>query len=305
IPGFRTALSAADFARQLKEKGICVCGQSADLAPADNRLYALRDVTATVESNPLIAASILSKKLAGGASAVVLDVKVGSGSFFKTRGHASGVAHLMREVGARRGIDVEAIMTSMEQPLGYAVGNSLEVLEAVETLKGNGPPDLVEVVVALASRLLHLSDLDWSPERSETEARERLAAGTAIESFREWIAFQGGDTSFIEQPDRLPIASHVASIQAPAEGWVESIDALAIGRAALALGAGRMRKEDAIDHSVGLVLAAKQGEQVKTGQELVRIHAPDAQRAESAIFAVKDAYRISATRVETASVLVV
>jgi len=304
IPGFHTTLDATEFARQLKEIGICICGQSSELAPADNRLYALRDVTATVESNPLIAASILSKKLAGGASAVVLDVKVGGGSFFKTRGHAAGVAHLMREVGARRGIDVEAIMTSMEQPLGYAVGNTLEVLEAVETLKGNGPPDLVEVVVALASRLLHMSDLEWSLEHAEAEARERLATGAAIDRFREWIAFQGGDTSFMDEPDRLPVAAQVAAVKAPEEGWVEAIDALTVGRAAVALGAGRMRKDDSIDHSVGLVLAAKQGDRVRAGEELAMVYAPDALKTESAVAAVQAAYRISGARVEPAHVLV-
>lgn len=305
IPGFRTTLSADEFSRQLKETGICICGQSADLAPADNRLYALRDVTATVESNPLIAASILSKKLAGGASAVVLDVKVGKGSFFKTRGHAAGVAHLMREVGARRGIDVEAIMTSMEQPLGNAVGNTLEVLEAVETLKGNGPPDLVEVVVALASSLLHLSDLEWSPERAKSEARQRLADGGALGMFRKWVDFQGGDTDFIDEPDRLPVAAHTASVSSSSDGWVEAIDALAMGRGALALGAGRIHKDDLIDHSVGLLLAAKQGDRVQTGQELARVYAPDAASGEAMAVALQSAYRISVTRVESPPVMII
>ncbi|MBI5870640.1 MAG: thymidine phosphorylase [Actinobacteria bacterium] len=304
IPGFRTTLSAAEFASQLGKIGICVCGQSSELAPADNRLYALRDVTATVESNPLIAASILSKKIAGGASAVVLDVKVGSGSFFKTRGHASGVAHLMREVGAKRGIGVEAVMTSMEQPLGYAVGNALEVMEAAETLRGNGPADLVEVVAALAKRLLHLSDLGWSHERAEAEARERLATGAAVGKFREWIAFQGGDTSFIDDPGILPAAAHTATVAATGEGWVEAIDALAIGKAALNLGAGRLHKEDAIDHSVGVVLAAKCGDGVKAGDALATVHARDAESAGSAAAAIQAAYRISAARVEPASVLI-
>ncbi|MHB8792389.1 MAG: thymidine phosphorylase [Thermoleophilia bacterium] len=303
IPGFRTTLGAAEFAGQLSRIGVCICGQSAELAPADNRIYALRDVTATVESNPLIAASILSKKLAGGASAVVLDVKVGAGSFFKTRGHASGVAHLMREVGARRGISVEAIMTSMEQPLGFAVGNALEVREAVETLNGNGPADLVDVVVALASHLLHLSDLEWSLERAATEARERLATGAAVDKFREWIAFQGGDTSFIDEPERLPAATHVATVNASVEGWIEAIDALAIGKAALALGSGRIHKEDPIDHSVGLVLAAKNGDRIKSGEVLAQVHAHNADGAKAAVASVLSAYRISATKVEPASVL--
>ncbi len=303
IPGFHTSIDSAAFKQQLGEIGICIAGQSADLAPADNRLYALRDVTATVDSNPLIAASILSKKLAGGAGAVVMDVKVGAGSFFKTRGHAHGVSHLMREVGKRRGIEVEVIMTSMEQPLGHAVGNTLEVLEVVQTLKGNGPDDLVDVVVALATRLLTLSDLGWSPEQAEKEARRRLSAGSAMGKFNQWIEYQGGDTRFIDDPGALAAAPHREMVRAQGSGWVESIDALAIGRTALSLGAGRRRREDKIDHSVGLLLRAKVGDRLEPGSELAEVHAADAGAGRDAAAAVAAAYRISASQVEPASVL--
>lgn len=303
IPGFRTTLSAEEFIGQLGETGICVAGQSADLAPADNRLYALRDVTATVESNPLIAASIISKKLAGGAGAVVLDVKVGKGSFFKNLGHAHGVAHLMREVGERRGLAVEAIMTSMEQPLGLAVGNALEVLEAVETLRGKGPSDLVEVVVALGTRLLVLSDPGWEAPQAEAAARRALADGPALAKFREWITVQGGDASFIDDPAALSVASTEIGIQAPSQGWIEAIDALAVGRAAVELGAGRQYKDGSIDHSVGVRLKLKQGDPVLPGQALASVYATDKSKGQRAAGMIQEAYRISGSRVEPAPVL--
>ncbi len=305
IPGFRTTVDAAAYKRQLEEIGICIAGQSPELAPADNRLYALRDVTATVESNPLIAASIISKKLAGGSGAVVMDVKVGRGSFFKNKGQAHGVAHLMQEVGARRGLAVEAIMTSMEQPLGHAVGNSLEVLEAVQTLKGNGPADLVEVVVALASRLLVLSDLGWDQSQAETEARERLANGSAIGKLREWMEHQGGDPAFIDDPSALPEAAHIIPVTADSGGWVQEIDALAIGRAALHLGAGRQRKDDRINHSVGIVLRAKVGDRVEAGEELAVVHAAGEAGCSLAAMSIEAAYTINVENMPEEPVLII
>jgi pyrimidine-nucleoside phosphorylase len=293
IPGFRTTVEAEAYVRQLREIGICIAGQCADLAPADYRIYALRDVTATVESNPLIAASIISKKLAGGAGAVVVDVKVGAGSFFRTKGHASGVAHLLREVGEKRGLAVETVMTSMVQPLGHAIGNALEVLEAVATLEGKGPRDLVEVVVALAARLLAQSDLGWSREQAETEARACLAKGSAVGKFREWVSYQGGDTSFIEDPAALREAPQQFSVSAASGGWVESIDALAAGRASLQLGAGRRTKEDTIDHAVGVVLRSKIGDRVEKGGELAVVHAAGIEKGEAAAASIQTAYVIS------------
>ncbi len=304
IPGFRTTVGAGDFVRQLGEIGICVAGQSPDLAPADKRLYALRDVTATVESNPLIAASIISKKLAGGAGAVVLDVKVGSGSFFKTKGHAHGVAHLMREVGARRGLAVEAIMTSMEQPLGHAVGNALEVLEAVETLKGNGPADLVEVVVALATRLLVLADLDWDAHKAEAEARRALVDGSALAKFREWVKAQGGDASFVDDPALMPVAGETADVPASHEGYVVSVDALTVGKAVTGLGAGRTTKEDVIDPGVGAVVHAKVGDRVEAGESLATVYGNTEKSAWAAAAAFAGAIAIGDHEVKPLSPLV-
>jgi len=304
IPGMRTDISAADYESQLREIGICVAGHCEELAPADSRLYALRDVTATVESNPLVAASIISKKLAGGADAVVLDIKVGAGSFFKTRGHASGVAHLMREIGARRGIEVETVMTSMRQPLGQAVGNTLEVAEAVRALRGEGPKDLNEVVAVLAGRLLAMSDLGWSREQAETEARERLAAGKALDKFREWISCQGGETGFIDEPGALPLAPWRVAVEAAEAGWVEGIDALAVGRAVQKLGAGRQCIEDVIDSSVGARLLAKTGDRVEQGSEMAEIYAASSEAGEEAAAAIGAAYRISASEVEPVPVLI-
>ena len=303
IPGFRTSLSAEDFVGQLGETGICVAGQSADLAPADNRLYALRDVTATVESNPLIAASIISKKLAGGANAVVLDVKVGKGSFFKTMGHAQGVAHLMREVGGtpwsrRRGdhdLDGATAGPRRRQHPGGARGG--------RDTRGKGPSDLVEVVVTLGARLLVLSDPGWEAPRAEAEARRALADGSALAKFREWITAQGGDASFIDDPSALPVASIEIEIQAPSQGWIEAIDARAVGRAAAELGAGRQRKEGSIDHSVGVRLKLKQGDPVMPGQALASVYATEKSKGQRAAGMIQEAYRISESRVEPAPVL--
>jgi pyrimidine-nucleoside phosphorylase len=303
IPGFRTRLSRDEFEAQILNTGICIAGQSKDIVPADMKIYSLRDVTGTIESNPLIAASIMSKKIAGGAHAVVLDVKVGRGAFFKTIGHASGAAHLMRKIGELRGVDVLPVFTSMEQPLGKAVGNALEVCEAVDALRGNGPEDLTDVVVALAARLLPLSDLGWDRSRSEQEARACIAGGAALDKFREWITAQGGDTRFIDHPDALPSSRHVLQVLANRSGFITGIDALVIGRAALELGAGRHRKDEAIDHSAGVVLCVKTGDRISEGESLASVHSSTLEKCTAAVKAVAQAYRISDARVEPAPVL--
>lgn len=304
IPGYRTGMSAAEFQSRLKEHGICVAGQSADLVPADKKIYALRDVTGTIESNPLVAASIMSKKIASGAAAVVLDIKLGRGGFFKTRGHASGAAHLMQKIGEAHGIRVEVLMTSMDQPLGRAVGNSLEVLEAVETLKGNGPLDLVEVVVALAARLLAMSDLGWDPATAAAAARRSLSAGSALAKFREWIAAQGGDASFIDDTSRLPVAAQTTPVFSPRDGYVESLDALAVGRSVQELGAGCRTTADIMDHGVGVVLHAKTGDPVKTGDTLATIYARDQESGAAAASEIADSYVIGREEVSRPSPLI-
>ncbi len=272
IAGFKTEVEPDHFLSQLRRVGVCIAGQTVNLAPADGRLYALRDVTATIDSNALTAASIMSKKIAAGAQAVVLDVKVGRGAFFKNRGQAHGVAHLMQEIGAARGLKVAPVMTAMDQPLGYAVGNSLEVLEAVETLRGKGPADLVTVVTELAANLLSLSELGWDINKARLEARRMIDGGLALGKFREWIEAQGGDASFIDNPQALEAAPVRHPVRAGSTGYIGELNALAIGEAALALGAGRLRREDRIDHAAGIILGAKIGDFVEQDQELAVIH---------------------------------
>lgn len=298
ISGYRTDLDPEDFLDLLKHTGICVIGQTASLAPADKKLYELRDVTGTIESHPLVAASIMSKKIAAGASAVVLDVKVGRGSFAKTRGHASGVAHLMEEIGKARGIKVETVLTVMDQPLGTAVGNALEVNEAVEALKGNGAADLVEVVIELARRLLAMSDLGWDLNEASTAAQRALSNGSGLAKFREWIASQGGDASFMEDPGVLPVAEVQAAVVSPQDGYVKSLDALVVGRAVQELGAGRKRREDVIDHGVGVVLHAKAGARVRKDDRVATVFARSSHAAETAAAAMAGAYRIGTEPVQ-------
>ena len=304
IPGFRTGLEVDHFVAQLREVGVCIAGQTVNLAPADGRLYALRDVTATIDSNPLTAASIMSKKIAGGAQAVVLDIKVGRGAFFTNMGQARGVAHLMEEIGRAHGMEVVSVMTAMEQPLGHAVGNSLEVLEAVEALAGRGPADLAAVVVELAANLLALSDLGWDRERSREEAGRRLSGGEALPRFRRWVEAQGGDASFIDDPGRLPLAPHRLKITAPADGYVSAIDALAAGKAAFRLGAGRRRKGDAVNHGVGLVLHAKVGDRVGKGEAIASVYAGNTEAAGRAAGEVAAAYELAPEPVPAPPVII-
>jgi pyrimidine-nucleoside phosphorylase len=268
--------------------GLAVVGQTANLVPADRKLYALRGVTATVDENSLIAASIMSKKIAGGASALVLDVKVGAGAFMRTVEDARRLAEAMLGLGAEAGIDVVCLITDMEQPLGHAVGNALEVREAYETLGGGGPPDFRELVVVSATQLLALSDLGLD----EPAARERVIAslgdGSALAAYDRWIRAQGGDPD----PALLPRAPVVRDVPAPATGFVREVRAREIALAAMELGAGRERKEDPVDHAVGVVCLAKHGERVERGQPLAEIHARDEAAAETAEATLLSAYAI-------------
>jgi pyrimidine-nucleoside phosphorylase len=288
VPGFGVELSTEDFVRQVEEIGIAVAGQSADLVPADRKLYALRDVTATIDEVSLIAASIMSKKIAGGASALVLDVKVGEGAFMRTPADARRLAEVMRGLGEEAGLDVVCLLTDMEQPLGRAVGNALEVLEAHETLAGGGPPDFRELVVEAATQLLALSDL----ELEEAEARQRvtacLADGSALAAYERWIRAQGGDPD----PARLPRAAVVRAVSAPAAGFVRAVRAREVAGVAMALGGGRERKDDPIDHAVGVVCNAKRGDAVERADVLAEIHARDEAGAEAAEAALLAAYEI-------------
>ena len=295
IPGFRVELGMEEFLDQVRDVGIAIIGQTADLVPADKRLYALRDVTATIDIIPLIASSIMSKKIAGGANAIVLDVKVGDGAFMKTLDSARELAEAMRELGARAGREVVCELTDMDQPLGRAVGNALEIREAVATLNGAGPPDFVELVLGATAHLLALSDLGVDHAEGRRRAEETLANGAAVAAYERWIRAQGGDPSL----EALPGAPVVRTVTAPSAGYVESIAATQIGEAALSLGAGRVRKEDTIDHSVGIVCRAKRGDRVADGDPLAEVHAATEDAADRAVSDVLAAYKVGTTEPES------
>ncbi len=290
IPGFRAELSVEEFKRQLREVGLVVAGQSADLAPADGKFYALRDVTATVSSIPLIASSIMSKKIAAGAHVIVLDVKVGQGAFVKDEAQAVDLARLMIRIGQSAGRKVAAIVSDMDQPLGRAVGNALEVREALETLQGRGPEDFVALVQTVAGWMLFLSDRAPSPEEGQALARAALESGRALEKFRAFVAAQGGDPRYVDNPDLLPKARLVRKVLAPRSGYIAALNAMEVGMAAVLLGAGRSRKGDPIDHAVGIVLEAKVGARVEEGDLLFTIHANDERPLEEATQRVLEAY---------------
>ena len=269
IPGFRVELTEDEFVRQVREIGIAIIGQTADLVPADKGLYGLRDVTATVDQVSLIAASIMSKKIAAGAQAVVLDVKVGDGAFMKTLDAARELAEAMRGLGERAGLEVVCELSDMDQPLGAAVGNALEIREALATLRGAGPPDLTELVLASTGHLLALSDLGVDHDEGRRRAEAAIADGSAVAAYERWIRAQGGDAD----EAALPAAPAVTEVTAQEAGFVRSLSAVRIGLAALHLGAGRRTKSDEIDHSVGIVCRAKRGDRVEAGHVLAEIHA--------------------------------
>jgi pyrimidine-nucleoside phosphorylase len=295
IPGMRTELGGEEFRRALREVGLVIAAQSLDLAPADKRLYALRDVTGTVESIPLIAASIMSKKLAAGADCIVLDVKVGSGAFMRTIEDARRLAAAMVGIGRHAGRRVAALISSMQQPLGLAVGNALEVREALAALRGHGPPDLVELCLALGAQLAMLAGAAASEDAARGRLREALASGAALEKFRQFVAFQGGDLAALDDPHGLPEAPVVVALPAPHSGVVTAIDGAALGNAVNQLGGGRMRKGDTIDPAVGLVLAAKVGQRIQAGEPLLHIHASGDAQAASVAPGLAAAYAIGDT----------
>ncbi len=271
IPGFRVELSIDEFIAQVRELGLAIIGQTANLVPADKRLYALRDVTATVDNVSLIAASIMSKKLAAGADAIVLDVKVGDGAFMKTLGDARELAETMLALGRDAGREVVCLLTDMDQPLGAAVGNALEVREAIATLLGAGPPDFEELVLEASGRLLALSDLGVDAAEGRRRAELAIASGAAFETYERWVGAQGGDPA----EALLPKAPVRRTVTASRDGYVSGIGAVRVGIAALELGAGRRGKDDPIDHAVGVVCAKKRGDRVEAGEPLAEIHARD------------------------------
>ncbi len=280
IPGFQTDLSAAELIAAVKNIGVAVAGQTANLVPADKMLYALRDVTATVDSIPLIAASIMSKKLAAGPGSLVLDVKCGSGAFLKELEQAYSLARLMCGIGNGAGLETIALITSMDQPLGRAVGNALEVEEAILTLRGEGPPDLEELCLALGGWMLCLSKKVSDPEAGKDILKALIADGTALEKFRELIANQQGNAAVTEDPGLLPRAEKQVTVKAVKDGFVVGLKAEQIGNAVMALGAGRETRDSSIDPAAGIVLEKKIGDRVKKGEPIAVIHAGHASSSE-------------------------
>lgn len=293
IPSYRTDLSDKEFLDVVAKCGCAITGQTGQLAPADKKLYALRDVTGTVPSIPLIVASIMSKKLAEGVDALVLDVKWGRGAFMKTVEAARELARNMVEVGSRMGKGVAALITDMNQPLGRAVGNSLEVIESVETLKGNGPEDIVELTMALAARMLMLVGKAHDHVEALRILQQHLASGRAFERFKKMVELQGGDPRALDDYRRLPIATIKDEVVADRTGIVAAVDAEAIGKACVVLGAGRCKTEDQVDHAVGVADLAKVGDRIEKGQRLTTLHANDESRLNEARSLVAAAFTIS------------
>ncbi len=294
IPGFRVELTTDELVEQTRTIGIAVAGQSANLVPADKKLYALRDVTATVDEVSLIAASIMSKKIAAGASALVLDVKVGEGAFMRTVEEARELAGVMRELGVRAGMDVVCVLSDMDQPLGRAVGNAVEVREAVETIRGGGPPDFRELVLDACGQLLALSDLGVDEAEGRRRAEAAIADGSAVAKYGEWIRAQDGD------PDlgALPVAPVIVPLRATESGYVRELRAREVAYTALDLGAGRRRAGDPVDHAVGVVCLKKRGDAVETGEPLAEIHARDEADVDVARSALLGAYELDDTAPE-------
>jgi pyrimidine-nucleoside phosphorylase len=286
IPGFRVELTTEEFIAQVQEVGLAIVSQSADLVPADGSLYALRDVTGTIDIIPLIASSIMSKKIAAGANGVVLDVKVGDGAFMKTREDARILAEQMVDLGRRAGQEVVCLLTDMDQPLGHAVGNALEVREAVATLRGQGPEDFTELVLDACARLLALSDLRVDLGEGRRRARAAIADGSAFDVYERWVEAQGGNPDL----SLLPVAPVVRAVPAPRGGVVTRLAAQAVGVAALELGAGRRTRDELVDHSVGIICHVKRGQPVEEGGVLAEVHARDEASAARAAAAVLGAY---------------
>ena len=303
IPGFKTSLTLEEFKENVKKYGIAIAGQTANLAPADKKIYALRDATATVDEVSLIASSIMSKKLAGGADAFVLDVKAGSGAFMKTIEDARELAKAMVGIAKSHSKDAVALITNMEEPLGRFVGNSLEVKEAIDTMKGKGDEKFVELCIELSSYMVELSG-KMSREEALPLLKENLVNGKALEKFRDLVKAQGGDERVVEDPDLvLPIAKETVDVKAETSGYVVSIDTEKVGIASMVLGAGRKRKEDEIDHSVGIEVFKKIGDEVEKGEPLVRLYVSEKSDVEEAISLIKKAYRISSERVDKLPVI--
>ncbi len=303
FPGFTSALSKDQFVKNVNQIHIAIAGQTADLAPADKKLYALRDVTGTVNEMSLIASSIMSKKLASGADAIILDVKTGDGAFMKTQEDSVKLAEAMVSIGKLAGKDVVALISDMDQPLGNAVGNILEVLEAMDTLQGKGPKDLEELVLTLGSYMVVAAKKAKDYEEARQMLQQTIIDGSAFETFKKFIIAQGGCEEDVMHPERLPKAQYIEPVYSQTSGYVKKIQTEEIGRISLLLGGGRETKESEIDLTVGLVLHKKHGDAVEEGDILAVIHANDKEKLEQAKERVLNAYEISDERVERESLI--
>lgn len=298
IPGFHCDLSVAEFKQQLREIGFVLAGQSVNLAPADGKLYALRDVTGTVPSLPLIVSSVMSKKIAAGADAIVLDVKTGSGAFMKTVEDAERLAESMVRIGNEVGRKVVALLSDMNQPLGWAVGNSLEVREAIDTLHGAGPQDFLEHCLVVGGEMLALGGQAQDAVQGRALVEQAIESGAAWQKFRQMVIAQGGDVRYLDEPQRFPIAGIVRVSTAPASGYLARVKTDEIGMATVGLGGGRLQKGDPVDHAVGLMLHLKVGEWITAGEPLFTVHANDEARCAEAERRVLAALTFSETPVE-------
>ncbi|HCR43295.1 MAG TPA: thymidine phosphorylase, partial [Ruminococcaceae bacterium] len=298
IKDFDVNMSMDEFARNVNKNKFAVGAQTAELAPADKKIYALRDVTGTIESIPLIASSIMSKKLATGADCLVLDVTTGDGSFMKTVDDAEKLANEMADIGAAAGMKTVACITDMSQPLGYAIGNALEVREAVETLKGNGPDDVLEIALTLGSYMVYLSGAVGSIDEARKKLKHTIDDGSAYKKFLAFVAEQGGDVSCIEDLSKMPTAAHVYPVTAQKDGYITKMTASELGRASMELGAGRQTKSEPIDYAVGVVLNKKLGDSVKKGEALAYLHYNDDKKLKEEIERVSQSYTVSDTPAE-------
>lgn len=298
IPGLKVDLSREEFISQVKKIGVAIAGATADIVPADKKIYALRDATATVSSTPLIASSVMSKKIAGGADAIVLDVKVGSGAFMKTLEEARELAGMLVDIGKSARKETVALITNMDEPLGFAVGNVLEVKEVIDALKGEGPTDLVELCLVLGSHTLVLGKVASSIEEAQARLQKMLNSGEALEKFTQLVRSQGGDPKIVKAPGMLPRARIVSDYLVKEEGYLSFIDAEAVGRAAMVLGAGRTTKEDKIDPTVGVVFRHKVGGYVKKGDVMAEIHANDMDQLDQADTILDNAINIAGEQPE-------
>jgi pyrimidine-nucleoside phosphorylase len=288
IPGYRTSLTTTEFIDVLRAVGVSIIGQTATLVPADRRIYALRDVTATVESVPLIASSVMSKKLAEGSSALVLDVKCGRGGFMKHEDDARRLARAMVSIGAHAGVPTHALLSRMDDPLGYTIGNALEIGECIALLRGRGPADLVSLVVTLGTRMVMLGTGQTS-ESAEQSIRAALASGAGLDRLRAMIEHHGGDASVVDEPHRLPQARHATDVRASRSGYVTRLDAVLLGRAASRLGAGREQVGDVVDHAAGIVLELRTGDAVRAGDVILRLQYNDVGRRDEAVAVAESA----------------